>query len=193
MHCMIDIETLSTQPTAAILSIGAVKFDHQHTQSEEFYARIGADHYDTLPADYHRDASTLRWWDQQSHKVREEAFYGDTSLNHALHHLHMFVAGSDTVWANSPSFDLVILEHAYRCNGMSPPWTHRNQRDMRTLKDLAQLPVPENPELHSAIADARHQALYVIQALDHLLTPRTKLNQLRSQWHVRDLTEEDFL
>ena len=43
---MVDIETMDTEPTAAILSIGAVAFDKRQTSSPEslregaFYARI---------------------------------------------------------------------------------------------------------------------------------------------------------
>ena len=42
-HVMVDIETLGTTNNSVVLSIGAVKFDHQGL-GEEFYAEIGRAH-----------------------------------------------------------------------------------------------------------------------------------------------------
>lgn len=72
LHLMIDLETMGTRPTAAIVSIGAVFFD---TESEllgdEFYERIELNsviqHEETT-----LEADTIKWWLTQSSEARRE-------------------------------------------------------------------------------------------------------------------------
>ena len=70
MHLMIDLETLATTPEAAVLTIGACKFDPRgNTIADTFYERIDVDSQD-------RDInpSTIEWWSKQDKAIQEDAF-----------------------------------------------------------------------------------------------------------------------
>jgi DNA polymerase III epsilon subunit-like protein len=170
MEIMIDLETLDTRPTAAILSIGAVSFDPATGEvGGTFYARIDpedAKKYGTT------SPSTLRWWDEQTEAAREEAFSGKDSLKTALQNLTAFILHDlpKTVWANDPDFDCAILSNAYReCKGCNPPWRFWHVASMRTMVKLGRelyginpkADIPLEGEAHNALADAQHQAKVV--------------------------------
>jgi exodeoxyribonuclease VIII len=66
---MIDLETLATSPNAAVLTIGAVKFDPFNIETdnptcEKLYIKVDLDSCDALGLDVSED--TLEWWSQQS-------------------------------------------------------------------------------------------------------------------------------
>ena len=84
-HLMIDIETLATTPDAAILTIGAVKFDpygddrdKATRRAETFYKRIDLDSNVELGRTINED--TLRWWCDQSEDISHEAFVEEEQL-----------------------------------------------------------------------------------------------------------------
>ena len=72
-HCMIDLETLGTQPGSIILSIGAVLFDPTKAPheclGEEFYYVIGKP--TCLAAGLTFSQDTLDWWKKQSPEARK--------------------------------------------------------------------------------------------------------------------------
>ena len=79
MHLMIDLETLATTPDAAILTIGACKFDPYGDDRDKatrkmptFYRRVELK--SNVDLGRRVDESTLRWWCDQSEKVSHEAF-----------------------------------------------------------------------------------------------------------------------
>lgn len=175
MHLMVDIETLSTSSDAAILSIGAVFFNPDvGILGDQFYAQISAEE-----ATRHGqvDGATLRWWMNQSPAAIEAAFNGQMSHQGALVAFSSFAAnrymrgpGPETylrVWANGPSFDLTILEYAFRRAHLPVPWSYRAPRDVRTILNLPGIVLPETPETlvaHHALDDALLQAGRVICA-----------------------------
>ena len=61
---MIDIETLSTKNNAAILSIGAVKFNIKSGVIDTYYQNIDASTAKKFNRDI--DKSTLEWWSKQN-------------------------------------------------------------------------------------------------------------------------------
>ena len=104
--------------------------------------------------------------------AREALTYGQQlSLRQSLEELFNWCLGSKaiSVWANGPSFDIAILEHAYGYYNL--PWKYNAARDFRTLRAL----VPPNlgdgipkGEAHNALDDAMAQALFVRKALRYL-------------------------
>lgn len=179
---MIDIETLSTEPHAVILSIGAVLFDpyNQNTAEElseyTFYTNV------TIESQRHRHVSkdTQDWWKTQDPAAWEALQYDQMPLVKALeglHHFHNTRTGLKTpkvhrVWANSPSFDCVILDTAYRHyeRFFQFPVGFWNWRDVRTVVDLAYPPGDEDKPVirvgqhHNALDDCISQALMVQDA-----------------------------
>jgi len=165
ISAMLDLETLGTKHDAAILSIGMVAFNDDEIIGS-FYAVLNNPTHGSI------DASTVMWWLDQSEKARRSLLDADhvrdtlvvTQLTDFFNN-HRF----QEVWANSPSFDLTILESWW--NRVAPlinwPLKFSNYRDFRTLNKLAiecGCDVGRiSPELsHNALSDATAQAQYVI-------------------------------
>jgi hypothetical protein len=130
---MVDIETLATDPRAIVLSIGAVRFTRDGPLPEQFYACLGlgdqvAKARRTLSVD------TLMWWMDQSAEARAKAFSRQREgVTAALRRLADFVPDGANVWANGPSFDLVILESLYFDARLEQPWPFWRHRCVRTI------------------------------------------------------------
>lgn len=182
----IDLETLSTAQDAAILSIGATKFNrHTGEIGETFYIEVDIDDamkYGSV------SGSTLAWWMQQGDSAKR--LFRDAgadvdnlkwSLYHALHQLHTFIDenyGGVCVWGNGATFDISILEHAYSGVGFKEPWAFWNIRDLRTLVDAAsELGFDKGAiqfagTAHNAKDDAIHQAKIAIAAWNVITAKR---------------------
>jgi hypothetical protein len=174
-NLMIDIETLATEPGAAIVSIAAVKFD----PFDDYLKRgIGVSSLPTLNLLIDLDSQTDRvinddtvtWWSQQSTRVQESIFgegLNRVSLADGLDQLHRFVWNSVTrIWAQGTHFDITILEHAYRSVNRAYPWQYWVARDSRTLLDLVPVDLP--PATHDALEDCYRQIVGVQRALAQL-------------------------
>ena len=108
--------------------------------------------------------STLDWWNKQNQKVRYEAIDNNTNrieLKEALLKFNEWFHNNNIkyVWANSPSFDCVILEQAYKKTGVDIPWKYWNLRDCRTIIDLARIRVVHETNLDKR-NDNSHHSLY---------------------------------
>jgi len=140
-HYMIDIETMGVAVTAPILSIGAVKFDPDMfwdaTPLEGFSVNV-----DLETCTYGGgiiEPGTLKWWLMPERAAaREELLKGHgVDLRDALDGLKEWMGDGGPIWANSPSFDLAILARAFRVMNTQAPWTHRTERDYRTVFCMA--------------------------------------------------------
>lgn len=155
---MVDIETVGLDPDSAIVSIGAVGFD-RHGTYDTFEVNIDlvSAQEEGLTLDAH---TLLDFWLDQDEVVRE-ALYGGVSLPNALSQFVVWMneSGPDEIWANSPAFDCVILEHALDAVGIEVPWDYYQRRDLRTLDSLPfEVDVRRQGVEHTALADARYQA-----------------------------------
>jgi hypothetical protein len=160
MDIMIDIETGSTLPTAAIFSIGAVGFtpETNHIHKEiSFYIEIT--HASNIALGRILSPETMKWWETQG-----LAPDGPHSLPEALQSLLAWIPRRITnIWANSPSFDLVILKDACRSCNLDWPFPYWIERDVRTLKALT-MPATKLANSHNAYFDAVRQAFMVCNA-----------------------------
>lgn len=177
MDLMIDIETLSVDPVAAVLSIGAVAFSAKlGIVDDTFYVVLDVNAQPGRRIEY----DVMAWWMEQA-KANPEAT--DVFVQHrrlhpriALQQLNDYRkkwTSSGHVWAKGPHFDLVILQSLYQDVGLVPEWTFRGYRDVRTLEQVIHdaglsVEVTPNSLQHNALADAKHQALYVIEAYKQL-------------------------
>ena len=164
---MIDIETLGTQPDAAIVSVGLCWFYPETSSVLQPKSALLAPHEGASI-----DFSTVRWWMDQSEparaKIRDPFRLLETD---ALSWLESHVASDDIVWAMPPSFDLVILESAYRRAGRKAPWHYANTRCVRTVCELAGIKKEDRVKAtvaHDAGADAEAQAKTVVLAYQRL-------------------------
>jgi DNA polymerase III epsilon subunit-like protein len=162
---MVDLETLGLNPGAAILSIGAVKFDRDGL-GDEFHQNVSLESCQEVGLEI--DADTLEWWLGQDESV-QGVLTGGNQLSRVLHDFTAFYDGSDEIWAYSPQFDCSILAHAYDVTERRKPWTYRDERDCRTLASLSVWPdMEQEGELHDALADAKYQARQTIETLHRI-------------------------
>lgn len=179
-----DIETLSTRPDAAILSIGAAAFDRATGAiGRTMYVEVKID--DAVD-NGHVDGSTLTWWVSQSDAAR--ALFSrpnKVSLATAMRLVTEFVVrevedtGEVSPWGNGSTFDITILESAYRRVGLPVPWKFWNVRDMRTIVDAAfeatgfdRGSIPFEGVPHHALYDAVHQAKVIATSWNAVTTER---------------------
>jgi len=172
---MIDLETLATSPDAAILTIGAVKFDPfgddiAHPDSEKFYVKVDLDSCDKIGLVTHED--TIKWWAQQSKEAQDEAFSTDNRIDivDAMNQLYKFCWGAKRVWSHGAGFDVIICEHIYRKIQKSCPWNFWQVRDTRTLFDIGIDPKRPPVLKHHALEDAWNQAVGVQNVFKRLRT-----------------------
>lgn len=166
-HVMVDLETLGTTPGCPILSIGAVRFDPEtNSLGEEFYTNV--DLQDCLSSGLKIDGATFYWWLQQSLSARVSLSDKRLSLFDALVTLGDFIDTGQQIWAHGASFDLAVLSSAYATLNISKPWDFRNERDTRTILDLASMRMPQIENAHHALADAKSQAITIMKALRSL-------------------------
>ena len=164
---MIDLEGLATGPDTTILTIAAQAFDPfgKGFYEQSYYARV------TLESQENRviDDNTIAWWATQPEHAREEAF-GEQDripLDEALDGLGRLIWNSKMIWAQGPTYDMNILEHAYKSYNKPIPWQFYVVRDSRTIYSLwPELPRP--PTSHHALEDCRRQIDMLQATLKHL-------------------------
>ena len=168
IHAMIDLETLSTNPNATILTVGGVKFDPYTTvePAQGMYFRVDVDSQTLMGRDVMEE--TVEWWGKQAEDVREEAL-GDhdrIDLKYFIKQLNKWSVGVDVFWCQGPLFDYAILQNLYAQLETPVPWNYWQIRDSRTLFGM----LPEDPrkgiqmDLHNALADCYFQAKSVQKA-----------------------------
>jgi exodeoxyribonuclease VIII len=165
-HLMIDIEGLATGPDATILTIAAQSFDPFSTGyvDRQYYARVTLESQENRAIEDH----TIEWWATQG-AAMDEAFMeeGRIPLDQALDSLYKIAWQHDIIWANGPTYDMNILEHAYKSYGKSLPWRYYKIRDARTIYSLyPELPKP--PTSHHALEDCRRQIDMLQLTFKHL-------------------------
>jgi len=164
---MLDLETLGTEPGCVILSIGAAVFDCDGV-GETWAMSVDLESCEAHGLE--ADLSTLAWWlsrpsDQQG------ALEGGEPLADVLREFTQWYRerNADQLWANSPIFDVAILDEACARVGVTPPWSFWELRDYRTLSDLAVAADIERDGVeHDALDDAIHQAQVASATLQRL-------------------------
>ena len=164
---MIDLEGLATGPDTTILTIAAQTFDPFGTgwYDKHYYARV------TLESQENRaiDDGTIAWWSTQPDHAREEAFNEQDRipLDQALDELAKMIWHSKLIWSQGPTYDMNILEHAYKSYNKPLPWKYFQVRDSRTVFSLW----PDQPiqsTSHHALEDCRRQIDMLQATLKHL-------------------------
>jgi hypothetical protein len=177
IEVMIDLETLSTDSNAAIISIGAAKFDPRgaigelgdpsNPEYQHFYRNI--DMHSVVEAGFHVSGQTLKWWmgsgegRSPTTEARAALFEDPIDIGSALSQFFIwFGEESLPTWGNGAGFDNVVLRNAYQKLGGIPPFRYKHDRCYRTINalfpDVAYVP----PALaHDALSDAVAQAVHL--------------------------------
>lgn len=179
MDVMVDIETMGTSSRAAIVSIGAVAFDRlsndllsnlEPDPTSSFSCNVNLQ--TSLNAGLEVDGKTIYWWLQQSDDARKAITLSDegkldlknvlSSFNKWITNLN-YTSELEYIWNLPSTFDLVILQSAYRAVGSRPAWSHTQEMCMRTLLKLhpSIQPSPYRLNKHNALWDAFYQAASV--------------------------------
>lgn len=174
---MLDLETLSSQPDAAIISIGACTFRTDGTSTPAADRKLFCTAVDMASAQRtggHIDARTVLWWLQQSDAARAAAVGGgnppDITTALAAFRSWLTALASENngvrVWGNGAGFDNVVLRRAYERLNLEAPWAFYQDRCYRTLKNLRPDVVMERMgTAHSALDDSVTQAIHAEQIL----------------------------
>lgn len=170
---MLDIETLSTDKHAAVLSIGAAVFDPINgvTRTDGWAMRMG-------DLTGHINPATVQWWMKQEEVVREFSFKGEFRPSEVAIQLRDVLANTDELWASDPDFDCVILQHWWErtlvVSGIPWPVSFRKYRSCRTMSMIAKAKGIDtsgawlHDTAHNPVEDAAGQARAVIAVLKAL-------------------------
>ncbi len=161
---MIDIETLSTASDAAVIAIGMCQFD-EHTISNDMTILI-----DPALTPGHRSESTLQFWSEQDPAVFADMMAGELTPWEGMaiftDTIQQWADPETRYWANSPSFDFIILKHLHQTlfPGDDFPMPFWKEMDFRTLRGLADvknigyMTAYEDHQKHDCLSDAICQA-----------------------------------
>lgn len=156
VHIMVDIETLDTEPSAVILSIGACGIQPNNLHFT-FYEELNPE----TQGERTVSLSTQQWWKDQVAKGMDMPA-GKTYIQDALNRFASWVTqreGTPIIWCKGTDFDVKILANAFKQYTVPLPWKYHNVRDFRTLLKLhPQISHPANPIPHHALQDALYQA-----------------------------------
>lgn len=175
MEVMLDLETLSVNPNAAILTIGAIKWNRRGPllpmrELPQFYRRIELK--SCVEVGREINEGTKKWWSEQSKEAQYEVFgHPDRiPLKQALEEFKEWYGFSTSVWANGDDFDCVILSESARACNVEVPWKFWQTRDVRTLYDLGNVKKRDLPNngAHNALDDCYNQIIGVKRALKNL-------------------------
>lgn len=174
-HIMLDLETLDTATSAAVLSIGAVVFDpYTNTLGDRFYVELTEDIDSQQKRGRTISGDTVIWWMQQGAQAKSVFVtaphkpVGRTNTVGALSRFSDFVAANGgryaEIWGNGVLFDNAILGSLYDSFGVDRPWSFSRDRCYRTMKNIGV--GPRRPQVregvhHNALDDAVTQATHL--------------------------------
>lgn len=175
---MVDLETMSTDSNASIISIGAVKFwlnvkQEEFTADQLFYTSVSLK--SSQEAGLHIKADTVMWWLSQE-KEAQGAFKNPVSLASALGAFARFVPNKDTyIFGNGAAYDNVVLHNAYKAVNMKYPVSYKYDVCYRTMCKLTDIkPAKFEGTKHNALDDAKAQTRHLMLILDRIPWAVTK-------------------
>jgi 3' exoribonuclease, RNase T-like len=165
---MLDIETLSTLPNAAVVSIGAVKFSLDKGILSSF--KVNIDPVSCKDHGLHFEKKTIDWWAEQPKAARQAWMKDPRPLGEALQYfLTWYGASSRPTWAKGASFDFPILESAIRSCEYDIPWKYWHINCYRTIINVCGIDdrklKSEGSVYHDAISDCEEQTKVLIPLL----------------------------
>jgi hypothetical protein len=150
---VLDIETLSRQPDAVVISIGVLAF-HRNSFEPFDEIEILPGIYDQIAAGRHICPQTIAF--HKRHNTLPP-FSGTTTPEQAVAQLTEFIASHHPqhVWIQGPDFDRPILQNLCAQVQRELPWEYWRTRDARTVWDLAFPGVKHESRPHRALDDCR--------------------------------------
>lgn len=182
---MLDLETLSTRPDAAVPAIALVvrELGNRYAPIETWCGRIDPDLMQGF-----RDSETIKWWDQQDAVVRRYVFGGLDNPREVLQGLNAWlkdIVGDPgepsrlQLYADPATFDFPILKMQYAYANVPMLWTFRQENCLRQVKrTMLKIGVPP-PEVQATVPhDPRSDAL---AQMEELMDCQAKLSIVKDQ------------
>ncbi|QIB67119.1 3'-5' exoribonuclease domain-containing protein [Kineobactrum salinum] len=174
-----DIETLSTNTNAKILSFGMVMIDPSKDLTFEEICATGIEilFRTDVQADRHESLSTRKWWSEQGPEAQRVLEPGDAAIHpedfyKALEHYASAIEMQKCRWyTRGPHFDISRMDSLFETYNISAPWKYYKVRDIRTwleengLEDNIKLEKPPGMIPHNAMHDAAFDAWMMLQIL----------------------------
>lgn len=168
-NMMIDLETLDTRPSAVVFQVGVLVF--KDIVPENFRSNLilseklyHLDILDQIMAGRTVDLETVRWWNTQKRNAWERSDHDITDTSIMFMEIANECKQHDVrrVWANSPSFDCVLMRSLRESLKISWEFpSFRQDMDLRTLKQMFKMNGRESPmpkkTTHNALQDCRDQ------------------------------------
>lgn len=156
----IDMETLSTEHNAALLSIGAVIHDFGTGQKvDTFYANITPE--SSIAAGLDVSESTKAWWAKQGQAAQDVLSVDQRPLRDVLVDFSQWLARHGVQYAigNGPRADNQWLESACKAVGIQSPIKYWGDLDMRTLTFIG-THILGFDHWHNTFKGVKHNALH---------------------------------
>lgn len=159
----VDLETLGKKPNAVISQVGLVSFNRVGDLTQYQVSQIQIDPQSCIDHGLVMDWDTVKWWMQQSEEARAQMVTQGWKLPDAMQAVTEHVRANQEdgfgLWGYAATFDITILESAFRAARMQPPWTYQQHKCLRTLAKLyTNVARPETEQAHVAHFDAMAQA-----------------------------------
>lgn len=166
-HCMIDLETLGSNPKSPIIQVGLVFFTREGIQLQ---SQLTVDFDDAL-AHGDADGSTIKWWLQQAKEAQNTLFVNQRPMEEVATVIEKLIEAQNAnfYWSHA-TFDFPILQSMFRSLKRKYPLPYRRCLDLRTLEFLAGPMEWSKREglYHNALDDATYQAEHAIKLLNNI-------------------------
>jgi len=168
---MLDIETMSTEPDAAIITIASAHFNPRVINTDEELRALPSfsmtiDLEDNERCGRHISAGTVKWWLSQSKGAQDDLLNSHQhKLSQVLQKFGLWVTNHPQkptqAFANGPEFDHVILQNACKQLGVMWPFRYWQSQSLRTVQLMA-WPDGDMPDItfgtaHNALDDVYKQ------------------------------------
>lgn len=170
-HYSLDIETLDTESTAVVLSVGICLFTKEGPIGPMLH--VGLDVNEQIAAGRTISHTTFMWWVEQLISMDTSPFPPEAyTVKGALQAIREYMVkaeracggGRRKVWSKGPHFDHVIMESLHKMVGERMYCDYGSVRDQRTFcKQEKLIPLTDVLVEHNALGDAVTQAHHIQQ------------------------------
>lgn len=184
IHIVVDLETFDVKERAIVFSIGLID-----QYGNGLYVELNTQVQEGRTT----RMETLDWWKKNPESAGKSAFYralddmqkrvsNEVFVLDSAHNEKTLRAVADWIdqrqrlaeqqgkvfnfWGNSPAFDQVILRSLMEDYSVAAPWTHQDERDVRTIRKLHGGAIATT---HHAMEDARMEWEYLLGTIPQLL------------------------
>jgi hypothetical protein len=169
-HMMIDLETLDTRPSAVVFQVGVLCFRDPlfgDLKGEMILEKkiFHLDLLDQIMAGRTIDPDTVQWWQTQKPQAWRRFASQISNADLVFKDINRMYGeyGVGFLWANSPSFDSVIMRSLRQSLQIEHEFpSFREDYDLRTLKRLFEIkgrkiPYDQKETTHNALQDCEDQ------------------------------------